>query len=447
MSSGEGSASKKKRGKYGNGSLRQRENGKYEYRFRYSDEYGMRRSKTVTGKTIGECLDRADDFKEKLSRMSGGFGLDTTIPDILYWKAENDFAKNYTGEQGYDRKLRTIRIIEKSPIGWMPIASIRPEHVDAFMRSITHYANTVIQKIHAMIKTAFRIAFDCRIIDVNFMTRDDMRCPKSDKPDKKVRGFTEKEQEAFVKTLIEHKDRCGWNSYKLQLLIELYSGMRMGEINALKEKDIDFENGYIHVCRTVSRGIGYRPFLKEGTKTDAGVRDVPISGLLEPVLRKAISEKRKNPYGLLFYDYRNGKVVETHQVNSLFRRICEKAGIEHMGQHALRHTFATRCIEAGVSPLVLKTWLGHTNIHITLDTYADVFARLNLGSVSLLEKHMSQISPVMISEGQGRDSLRYGENTVMMQSVSDSDDEVDFDAEIQVDMIDDAERGWRGGRR
>ena len=118
-----------------------------------------------------------------------------------------------------------------------------------------------------------------------------------------------------------------------------------------------------------------------------------------------------------------------------------------MGQHALRHTFATRCIEAGVSPLVLKTWLGHTNIHITLDTYADVFARLNLGSVSLLEKHMSQISPVMISEGQGRDSLRYGENTVVMQSVSDLDDEVDFDAEIQVDMIDDAERGWRGGRR
>lgn len=54
-----------------------------------------------------------------------------------------------------------------------------------------------------------------------------------------------------------------------------------------------------------------------------------------------------------------------------------KAGIEDRGQHALRHTFATRAIEAGVDPIVLRDWLGHTDIHITLDTYADVFTNLN----------------------------------------------------------------------
>ena len=179
-------------------------------------------------------------------------------------------------------------------------------------------------------------------------------------------------------------------------MIALYSGMRMGEINALKSKDIDFQNGFIHVRGTVSRGINYRPYIRQGTKTEAGVRDVPISGLLEPVLRRALSQRKKNPEGLIFYDYNKGGIIETSQVNSFFKRICDKAGIEHTGQHQLRHTFATRCIEAGVSPLVLKNWLGHTNIHITLDTYADVFARMNAGTMDLLERHIRVISPIML---------------------------------------------------
>ncbi|MDO4207226.1 MAG: site-specific integrase [Lachnospiraceae bacterium] len=211
--------------------------------------------------------------------------------------------------------------------------------------------------------------------------------------------MTEQEQVRFVKALMEHSVPVNRNSYKLQLLIELYSGMRMGEINALRPGDIDFENGFIHVSSTVSRGINYRPYIKEGTKTEAGVRDIPISGLLKPVLLQALDAMEENPEGLIFYDHNKDSLVETTQVNCFFKRICQKADIPVTGQHALRHTFATRCIEAGISPLVLKTWLGHTNIHITLDTYADVFARMNAGAVSLLEQHIEAISPVMLPEG------------------------------------------------
>ena len=58
------------------------------------------------------------------------------------------------------------------------------------------------------------------------------------------------------------------------------------------------------------------------------------------------------------------------------------------GQHSLRHTFATRCIEAGGQPVVLKNWLGHTNIHITLDTYADIYGSLNSASLDQLVEHL-----------------------------------------------------------
>lgn len=100
---------------------------------------------------------------------------------------------------------------------------------------------------------------------------------------------------------------------------------------------------------------------------------------------------RDNPEGLIFYDFNKDDVIATYQVGSFFQRICRKAKVPCAGQHALRHTFATRCIEAGIQPVVLKGWLGHTNIHVTLDTYADVFDRMNLGAISKFEEYMDKV--------------------------------------------------------
>lgn len=166
----------------------------------------------------------------------------------------------------------------------------------------------------------------------------------------------------------------------------------MGEINALRSGDIDFKAGLIHVHATISRDINYRSFLNDTTKTEAGIRDVPISETLKPILEEALKKQIPNPDNLIFYDNYKHTVITTMQVNDYYRRVCHAIGIEHNGQHALRHTFATRCIEAGIQPVVLKTWLGHTDIHVTLDTYADVFDKLNNSSLSMLDEHMKQVN-------------------------------------------------------
>ena len=393
----------RKRAKKGTGTIRKTESGKYEYRIQYEDVFGTHRRKCFTCSSVEECLEKAREFQDRIKQYKGDFSPDVTIADLLHWKVDNDHSKNYTSEAGYERNLYTISIIEKHPLGSIPIVDVTPAMVNSFLGSMTSYSNAMLSKIHSMIKAAFRIAFDSRLIEINFMTRDDMRCPKSDKPDRKVRGLTEKEQVLLVQTLMEHKVPENRNDYRLQLLIELYSGMRMGEINALRRRDIDFEAGFIHVASTISRGFGTHMTVKNGTKTDAGVRDIPISDTLRPVLKIAVSRMRKNPEGLVFYDYQKNNVISTSQVECFFRRMCKKAGIEAMGQHSLRHTFATRCIEAGISPLVLKTWLGHTDIHITLDTYSDVFGRMNARSISLLDRHLETISAALLTDGNDED--------------------------------------------
>lgn len=398
---------KKKPGKRGLGTIRQRANGNYEYRFPYVDEFYQRRYRSFTRPTIDECVEAAELFKQQIEAKGRMLNENATVSDILMQKVKTDYLKNYTGEQGYGRNLETIKIFERNGIGNMKIIDVKPYHIDRFLTSITQYSDKTISKIYGMLKSAFELAFTEKVIEVNYMTRYNARRPRSSKKPKVVRGFTEDEQLRFLEVLENHNVRYGKNNYRLQLLIELYSGLRMGEVNALKPEDIDFKNRKIYVHSTVARGIDARPFIRDTTKTEAGVRYVPISDVLVPILHEALDQMKDNPEGLLFYDYhkknkwnegKKGGIIETSQVNSFFQRICEKAGVPAMGQHSLRHTFATRCIEAGIQAVVLKKWMGHTDIHITLDTYTDVFDRMNNESTEKYDDLIRELNSRMIKK-------------------------------------------------
>lgn len=375
----------------GDGAFRMRDNGTIEYRVTFKDEFGMSGRKSFSGDTEEECLEKYELFLRKMDKKLRGIDIDATIPDIVREKYRNDLALNYVGEQGYSRNISTLKIMENHPIGNLPITEVTEGHIIIFLSSITHYSNSVIQKLFQQLKMAFEIACDKKIITVNLMTKNSMRRPKSSKEDKKVHGFTSEEQQLFLDAMMSHNVPENRNDYRKQLLIELYTGMRMGEINALRPEDVDLERRIIHVRRTISRGVEYQTMIKDGTKTKAGKRDIPITKQAEKVLRDAIDEMKRNPEGLIFYDYNKNEPIQTSQVNCFFRRICEKAGVSVRGQHALRHTFATRCIESGIPPVVLKKWLGHTNIHITLDTYADVFDKMNNDAIDKFEEYMDTI--------------------------------------------------------
>lgn len=382
---------KQKKNEKGEGTFRQRSNGTFEYRIVYTDEYNETKRKSFYGQSDIICMEKAEKFLYDLEKKKSGIDIDATIPDIAKEKAKSDFDKNYTHEQGYSRNLYTISIIEKSAIGNTPIAELTETHIDLFFRTLTKYANNTIVKVYRQIRIAFRIAYDKGIIPKDFMQSGNMKCPKSNKVTKKVKALTKEEQNQFVEYLENYKALKGRNEYKLQLLISLYSGLRMGEINALKPENIDFKAGVIKVRLTVSRDENDKPFIKEGTKTDTGIRDVPIMNGLKSILQTSLEQQPDNPYDLLFYDKMNDKIISTQQVNEFFHRACEKCNIEYNGQHALRHTFATRCIEAGVPPVVLKTWLGHTDIHITLDTYADVFKSMHNDSIFKLDEYINKL--------------------------------------------------------
>ena len=376
----------------GEGSFRIRANGTCEYRLVYENEYGETCRKSFYGQSDIVCLRKAEDFLNNLEKIKKGIDIYATIPQIVTEKCKSDFEKNFVHEQGYSRNLYTISLIEKSYIGKIPIAELTEQQIDLFLRSLTNYSNSIITKVFRHIKLAYKEAYNKGIIEKNLMELSHIRCPKSNKKDKKVTGLTREEQSRLVQYLNEYNPPKNRNTYKAQILISLYSGMRMGEVNALKPENIDFKKGVIHVCSTVSRGLNYENFIKDGTKTYAGIRDIPIMDGLKPILLEAIAKAKDNKQELLFYDNEHNKIISTSQVNMFFKRVCEKCNIEKRGQHALRHTFATRCIEADIPAVVLKNWLGHTDIHVTLDTYADVFSSMHNESILKLDNLINNLS-------------------------------------------------------
>ena len=112
------------RNKNGMGSMYRRQNGRYEYRLTYINEEGERKRKSFYGETEDECFNQADDFISVQNMLNEGIDCTVTIPDLLKRKYKDDFEMNFVSEAGYDRNLATLKRIEDSAIGSMPIINI-----------------------------------------------------------------------------------------------------------------------------------------------------------------------------------------------------------------------------------------------------------------------------------------------------------------------------------
>ena len=308
-----------------------------------------------------------------------------TIPEILDAQFDLENALNIISVNSYRTKKDSLNIIKKSFLNDIPILQIEKNDIYSFLISITKYSNSVIEKVSMQLKLAFRLAKEENIIESNIFETSKIIIPKSIKENKIVHAFSYKDQKKLIYILNnDYHPKNNSNNYRIQILLSLFTGMRMGEINALTIDDIDFKNNIIHIRKTITRDYDYNAVLGKTTKTKTSTRDITMTDNVKELMHQAIKMKKRNKYGLIFYNYKNDSPISTQQVNSSFNRLCKKHGLKSYGQHMLRHTFATRCLEMGIPPRVLQDWMGHKNISITLNTYADVLSKLNNDSVNIL---------------------------------------------------------------
>ena len=156
----------------------------------------------------------------------------------------------------------------------MPINKVSENDIIRFLSTLVDYSDSVIKKEYQLLKKVFAIARYKKIIYDDFFCSESMvKQPKSSKEIRDVTAFTLEEEKAFLKAL-ESESRIinkFPNDYTVQFLIELFAGLRMGEINALYVEDIDFENDKIYVRRTITSNGNDKGIVGRTAKTKAGV--------------------------------------------------------------------------------------------------------------------------------------------------------------------------------
>lgn len=209
---------------------------------------------------------------------------------------------------------------------------------------------------------------DSSVLDVRLKTKE-----------KPLRVLSKQEQERLVEHLIVniHDPFCRG------VLICLFTGIRIGELCALKWEDISSEEHMINVNKTLQRvqtpnGDRKTAIVISEPKSDCSIRQIPIPDIL-------YNNLDFNEDGSAYVLSDSKYYIEPRTVQNHFKKILSACEIKDVNFHALRHTFATRCIEVGFDIKSLSEILGHANVNITLNRYVHP-------SISLKKENMNKLS-------------------------------------------------------
>ena len=311
------------------------------------------------------------------------------IPICELLKQNLDLKKetNQISPAQYGRTLITIQDLGKTSLGNKNIDEINSDELQEYLNSLKNrLSNSTIKKSYQQLNQAFKLAMNKGYITQNPMTN--VIKPNSNKEDKIVRALTVEEQQKFTNWLINKP--VEQYKYRNEFLIQMYMGLRVGEALALSTHDIDLQNKRMNIHRTLTIDESGNIIMGNKTKTYSGKRILLIPDFLYPYIieQMQIANAQKNNDEKLLFKPKNCKYVSHSNVNNELKRILKKEfNITGISTHSLRHTFGTRCIESGMSPVVVQKLMGHKDISVTLNTYTSVFDKFKEHEIDKVNKY------------------------------------------------------------
>ena len=196
-----------------------------------------------------------------------------------------------------------------------------------------------------------------------------------------MRVLSQAEQDCLSKYLCEKPD-----GYRIGILLCLYTGLRVGELCALRWEDVNLTEQTLSVRNTIQRvqnlsNTGSRTkIIITPPKSICSQRVIPLPAQLNVML----AEYRRVSTGYVLTNS-DARFVEPRTMQNHFKRALKDCGIKPANFHALRHTFATRCVELGFDVKSLSEILGHTSVNITMNRYVHP-------SMALKKENMQRLS-------------------------------------------------------
>lgn len=364
--------------------IRKRKDGRWEGRYCiYEPQTGGKIVRSVYAGTY-------EDVKEKL--LSAKAAVESVeknpIKRTKFHEAAQEWLNAVAKAQKYSTYIKYRTIYEKyieQDLGSLPLSKIKNiDLTDCYHVDSNVLSESTKKSIACVLNQIFSYA------ELHYHTSR-VRCPYHRQNDTKkpaaVLNWTE--QAKLLQCLCHETD-----IYKVGILMCISTGLRLGEICSLKWTDIDLQGKVLHVNTTVQRiavdGKQGRTTLLEGNpKSVFSKREIPLSEKLIELIIPYYNTSAK-------YVINNDRPMEPRTYQNKFYSYLKTAGVEKKNFHALRHTFATNCIDSGTDIKSLSEILGHSDVKITLNRYVHP-------TLETKRQHMNALSSVygqIMGQGQ-----------------------------------------------
>ncbi len=376
----------------GEGNIRKRKDGRWEGRYTagYDPKTGKRIIKNVLGKTQAEVKQKLSTAMEACKAVDVVRSDDYTVAEWLRtWFAL--YAKpniRPTTARSYQGSME-LHIIPR--IGCIKLNKLTGRDIQKLYKDLMEngrlrkaqkskqpgLSSTTVRGIHMMLHNALDRAVKERLILRN--PTEDCIIPKVQKQEMKILHPED------MKAYLEAAEKRG---VLPMFYLELVSGIRKGELVALRWEDLDVEHRTISVSKQALGGLG-KELVVNRPKTENSIRAISIPQDAVDLLVQAHEKHPENPY--LFPSPLTGGMYHPDSVVNLHKKILKDAGLEHIRFHDLRHTFATMALQNGVDVKTVSNMLGHYDAGFTLRTYTHATRQMQQQAAEKMGNFMKQV--------------------------------------------------------
>jgi integrase len=365
----------------GEGTITRRKDGRWEARYYVPTVNGTKR-KTIYGKTQAEVRDK---LTKALSDRIDGIVYDDenmTVGEYLDGWLKGS-VKGSVRQSTYDRDTILVNNHIKPILGGLKLKKLNSAHVQSFYRDRLDagLSASTVHKMHDILRRGLAQATKWHLVPRNVA---DVVKPPRPVPMEMVALSADE-----TRRLLE---AAGGDRLEALYVLAVHTGMRQGELLALRWQDVDLENAVVSVRRTLTRSGGKVAFGEP--KTNKSRRSIYLTPQAVNALRTHLERQlrdmeilgdRYQDQGLVFTTDTGAPINPSNLRQRNFAQLLKRASLPHMRFHDLRHTCATLLLSRGVHPKFVQELLGHATIAITLDTYSHVMPSMGDATAKALE--------------------------------------------------------------
>lgn len=382
----------KRKSSRGDGSIHKRKDGRWEGRYVIGrNEKGLPKTKNVLAKTKRECEEKLKALRDSIrgaeperpkADMTFGAWMDR------WYQTECKPAIRPKTQADYENRIYQHIIPE---LGHIPLAKLTPGDLQQFYTRLKQRGRLLRTEEYGpglsdrMVKSCHvtcRVALDRAAAQGLILKNPALACKSPTTHPKEMQVLS---QEEMQRLLIQAREN---DCFEL-LLLELSTGLRRGELLALRWDDLDFQTGALRVERQVQRVKGSLAVTQPKTRSSSRTVILPM-----PVLDILKNYRQKVNSRWMFPSPRKeDSPLDPAAVRKKLAAVLERAGCKHVRFHDLRHTFATNALEHGMDIKTLSAVIGHVSSATTLNVYAHVTDEMRQSAAAKIDRAIAKAEP------------------------------------------------------